>query len=46
MGWGNVAAAGLTIVVVPGDHIDMIAEPHVRVLGAKLRGCLEQSKVQ
>jgi len=40
LGWGGMAAGGLDIHDVPGDHYTMWREPHVRVLAERLRGCL------
>lgn len=41
LGWDKVAAGGLEIHKVPGDHASLVAEPHVRVLASKLRNCME-----
>ncbi len=40
MGWGRLADA-VEVHEVPGDHMDMTAEPHVQVLAEKLRQTLE-----
>ena len=39
LGW---SAAGVEVgrVVVPGDHLSLVREPHVRVLAGKLRRAL------
>ncbi len=37
LGWRPVAAGGLTIRVVEGDHLTMVAEPHVERLADLLR---------
>ncbi len=37
MGWRSVAHGGLTIKVVSGDHISMVAEPNVGLLARYLR---------
>jgi thioesterase domain-containing protein/acyl carrier protein len=42
-GWGRLAAGGLDIRVVPGNHLGMLQEPHVQVLAELLKLCLEQS---
>ncbi|WJK39429.1 amino acid adenylation domain-containing protein [Solwaraspora sp. WMMA2056] len=34
------AGGGLTVVEVPGDHLDLLDEPHVRVLADRLNACL------
>lgn len=40
LGWGKLAAGGVTIRETPGDHLSMIQEPHVQALAAQLRDCL------
>jgi hypothetical protein len=40
LGWGGLAAGGLEIQTVPGDHESIVKEPHVQVLATKLRACL------
>jgi amino acid adenylation domain-containing protein len=42
MGWGELAAGGVDIRHVPGDHLTMIHEPHVEILAGKLRACLDE----
>ena len=37
MGWGRLAAGPLEVVDVPGDHYDLIKEPHVQVLATALQ---------
>jgi thioesterase domain-containing protein len=43
--WDQVATGGLEVHIVPGDHNSLREEPHVRVLAAKLRRCLDRSAV-
>ena len=43
MGWGRLTSGGVEVHEVPGDHISMIHEPHVRVLAERLRGCLDMT---
>lgn len=43
-GWGLLVTGELEVHHVPGDHIGIIKEPHVGVLTAKLKACLEQSQ--
>lgn len=40
-GWRRLAAGGLTIYAVPGDHLSLLREPHVRNLAVILRACLD-----
>jgi thioesterase domain-containing protein len=42
-GWGKLAAGGLDINVVPGNHLGMLQEPHVQVLAQKLSSCLDRA---
>jgi thioesterase domain-containing protein/acyl carrier protein len=42
LGWDKVAAGGLEIHKVPGDHASLVAEPNVRVLAAKLKACIDR----
>ena len=44
LGWGQWAAEGLDLHVVPGNHATMVYKPHVEVLAEKLRYCLEQTR--
>ena len=39
--WGRVASSGAEFHEVPGDHVTMIEEPHVKVLAEKLRACMD-----
>jgi aspartate racemase len=43
LGWGKLAAGGLEIHDVPGDHLEILVEPNVRVLGEKLKACLDEA---
>jgi amino acid adenylation domain-containing protein len=43
-GWHQEIAPQLKIELVPGDHFSMMEEPHVKVLGAKLKQYLILSK--
>ena len=40
MGWGEHA---VDIIAVPGDHYNMIEEPHARVLADKLSNCINKA---
>jgi thioesterase domain-containing protein len=42
-GWKGMAAMGVEVHDVPGDHITMLKEPHVRVLTEKLNSCLDRA---
>ncbi len=45
-GWQILAAGGLEVVTVPGDHQTMIKEPHVQQLAAQLDECLQRAQTQ
>jgi len=44
MGWDKVSSEPVETYSVPGDHITMMTEPHVRVLAEKLRACLDKAQ--
>jgi thioesterase domain-containing protein len=44
LGWEELAAEGVDLHWVPGNHHTMVREPHVQVLAKQLRACLEQSQ--
>lgn len=39
-GWGALAAGGVEVVEVAGTHLNLVREPHVRELAARLRECI------
>ena len=43
-GWKRLAAGELDIKVIPGNHLGMLQEPHVRVLAEQLRTCLDDAQ--
>ncbi|NEO70941.1 MAG: hypothetical protein F6K52_15980 [Moorea sp. SIO3H5] len=45
-GWSQFSSRPVEIYEVPGDHISMVAEPHVQVLAQKLMACIEQAQVK
>jgi amino acid adenylation domain-containing protein len=45
LGWGELAGGGIEIHEVPGYHISLIGEPHVRILAEKLKACLQRDQV-
>ena len=44
-GWNAFASEEVEIHQIPGDHLSMMNEPNIQVLGDKLRRCLESSGV-
>jgi aspartate racemase len=43
-GWGELAAGGLEVIEVPGDHNTMISETHIGTLAEKLGECLQKAQ--
>ena len=43
LGWKAFALGGLDIEDVPGDHLGMLAEPHVKVLAERLQACIDRA---
>ena len=44
-GWRALAGGGMEVHEIPGSHLDIIKEPHVQDLAAKLNSCLEHAQV-
>ncbi len=44
-GWDHWALGGVDVVEVPGDHVKVIEEPHVRVVAERLRDCIDRVKI-
>jgi amino acid adenylation domain-containing protein len=42
-GWSRVAAGGVNVKNIPGNHLGMLQEPHVQVLARELSACLEKA---
>ncbi|MBW4650218.1 MAG: amino acid adenylation domain-containing protein [Kastovskya adunca ATA6-11-RM4] len=43
--WSQLSTQPIEVYHIPGDHIAMMVEPHVRVLANQLRDCLEQAQL-
>jgi len=43
-GWEGLAAGGIEKVSISGNHLDIVKEPHVRVLAEKLRIALDRAQ--
>ena len=41
MGWAHLVAGAIDVKVVPGSHVTMLTEPHVRVMAEELRTALD-----
>jgi amino acid adenylation domain-containing protein len=44
LGWGGLAAGGVRVHDVPGDHITLLAEPNVRALAGALGARLREAR--
>jgi thioesterase domain-containing protein len=42
--WGKLAKGGVEAYEIPGDHVTLVTEPHVRVLAEKLKACLDSRR--
>ena len=42
--WWRVAAGGVDLREISGDHLSLLKEPQVRLLAEQLGDCLEQSQ--
>ncbi len=42
-GWGKLATEGVRVYEVPGNHLTMVTTPHVQVLAARLKTCLDET---
>jgi thioesterase domain-containing protein len=43
-GWSRIAPGGIEVRNIPGNHLAMLQEPHVRILAKELRACLEKAR--
>ncbi|MHC5821500.1 MAG: non-ribosomal peptide synthetase, partial [Nostoc sp.] len=43
-GWSEYSCEPVDIHFVPGNHITMMAEPHVQVLAERLKACIQQAQ--
>ncbi|MEG4576129.1 amino acid adenylation domain-containing protein [Microcoleus sp. N3A4] len=42
LGWGGVITGGIEVYDIPSDHLGMLKEPHVRILGEKLQAAVDR----
>jgi thioesterase domain-containing protein len=43
-GWNRIAADGLDLQIVDGNHYSMLSEPHLTILSGKIRAYLNQAE--
>ncbi len=44
MGWDEVAVGKTEIHTIPGNHLTMLKKPHIQVLAAQLKACIEKAQ--
>ena len=44
LGWGKLAKGGVDVHFIPGDHGNVLKEPHVQGLAAALKKCLHSEQ--
>lgn len=44
LGWGEVITGGIEVYDIPSDHLGMLKEPYVRVLGEKLQAAVDRAQ--
>ncbi|MEG4345416.1 amino acid adenylation domain-containing protein [Microcoleus sp. A003_D6] len=44
LGWGEVVKGGIEVYDIPSDHLGMLKEPHVGVLGGKLQAAVDRAR--
>lgn len=44
-GWDRQVKNSIELYLIPGDHETMFAEPHVKMLANKFRGCMRHLKI-
>ncbi|MBE8969338.1 amino acid adenylation domain-containing protein [Nostocales cyanobacterium LEGE 12452] len=44
MGWDQIIVGGTEIHHIPGNHLTMLRKPHIQILAAQLRACIEKSQ--
>ena len=45
MGWSDWASSGVELHMVPGNHANLMYEPHVEILASTLAACLAQAQI-
>jgi thioesterase domain-containing protein len=44
MGWDKLAAGGVEVHEIPGDHLSLLRAPHVQTLARKLEDCIDRAQ--
>jgi hypothetical protein len=43
-GWNFLARGGVDVINIPGNHLDIVKDPHVQVLAGKLKVCIDEAQ--
>ncbi|MGF1937503.1 MAG: non-ribosomal peptide synthetase [Nostoc sp. ChiQUE02] len=44
MGWDQLTVGGTEIHHIPGNHLTMLRKPHIQILAAQLKACIEKAQ--
>ena len=44
LGWDQLTVGGTEIHHIPGNHLTMLRKPHIQILAAQLRACIEKAQ--
>ncbi|BAZ21895.1 amino acid adenylation domain-containing protein [Kalymmatonema gypsitolerans NIES-4073] len=44
LGWNEFSCEPVNVDFLPGNHVTMMAEPHVQVLAERLKACIQQAQ--
>ena len=44
MGWHQLTVGGTEIHHIPGNHLTMLRKPHIQILAAQLKACIEKAE--
>ncbi|NEU84151.1 non-ribosomal peptide synthetase [Nostoc sp. UIC 10630] len=44
MGWDQLTVGGTEIHHIPGNHLTMLRKPHIQILAAQVRACIEKAQ--
>ena len=44
--WRRLAVGGSSVYPIPGRHLDLLRQPHVRELAKRLEACLDQAQLE
>jgi amino acid adenylation domain-containing protein len=44
MGWHQLTVGGTEIDRIPGNHLTMLRKPHIQILAAQLKACIEKAQ--